>query len=333
MITITKYDLNDQYLNCRRNQSLSYLHSKGIPIDLLFYGAYEQPKEIFHSIYDQGMNRNLYLDKVANEKELDLLDIKTHRIHTVQFDSIRHEIAEVLERNDVALLFGDGYRLPYKQNTYNVRHELHSIVINGINPATGLYCVRDDIYDADVYRSGRDYITYECDAETISSFYDNDFDFGSHETLESKWDAIYYESHFNSEKPYLQDVFYPRFEQMLSHLSMDFELYAEIPDLIANASIDQPLQQDDRLLQFITILIGSRKHFMQFLQRIESVNVDTIALFDQITGYLESIRYSFIKKNMTGKLDMAKLKNKCDLLKNDEESALYSLQRSIAVNR
>ncbi|EFM11611.1 hypothetical protein PaecuDRAFT_1217 [Paenibacillus curdlanolyticus YK9] len=330
---ITKYDLNDQYLNCRRNQSLSYLHTKGIPIDLLFYGAYEQPKEIFQSIYEQGMNRNLYLDKVANADELELLDIKTHRIHALQFNAIEDELSEIFKRNDVALLFGDGYRLPYKQNTYMTRHELHSIVLCGINPGTGHYYVRDDIYDADVYRSGRDYITYECDAATISSFYDNEFDFGSHETLESKWDVIYYESHFNSDKPYLQSIFYPRFEQMLSHLSMDFELYTEIPDLIANASIDQPLQQDDRLLQFITILIGSRKHFMQFLQRIDAISTETIALFDRITGYLESIRYSLIKKNMTGKLDLSKLKNKCDLLKNDEESAFDTLQRSVAVNR
>jgi hypothetical protein len=329
VLTIPKYDLNDQYLNCRRNQSISYLHSKGVAIDLLFYGAYEQPREVFRSIYDQGMNRNLYLDKVANEQELNLLDIKTRRLHAADFRSIRNDLSDILERNDVALLFGDGYRLPYKQNTYMKRHELHSVMICGLNPSTGRYEVRDDIYDSDLYRSGRDYITYECDEGSLSSFYDHEFDYGMHETLESKWDIIYYEIDFNRHKSYLRDVFYPRFEDMLSKSCMDFDLYTEIPDIIANASMDQPLQQEDKLLQVITILIGSRKHFMLFLQSIHRIGTETIESFDRIIGYLESIRYSLIKKSMTGKLDHLKLRNKCELLRSDEESALRTLKELI----
>jgi hypothetical protein len=333
MISIAKYDLNDQYLNCRRNQSLSYLHSKGVPIDLLFYGAYEHPRAVFQSLYDQGINRNLYLDKVANEKELDLLDIKTCRIHADNFKSVRNDLSEIIKSNDAAFLFGDGYRLPYKQNTYLNRHELHSIVLCGLNPSNGHFYVTDDIYDSDVYRSGREYVTYECDEETLSSFYDHDFDYGMHETLESKWDIIYYEIHFNKQKSYLHDVFYPRFEEMIKHSCMDFDLYTAIPDIILNESMDQPIEQDDKLLQVMTILIGSRKHLMLFLQLIDPISAETIELFDRITGYLESIRYSLIKKSMTGKLDYMKLRTKCDLLRIDEESAFRSLQKCLVVNK
>lgn|GEM_PF-2207633 len=331
MVPIAKHDLNDQYLNCRKNQIVSFLQSRGVKVEGLFYRAYEKPGDIFEALYFSAMDRNLYLDRVIQDRDLNLLDIFPQRVTKQSFSEGMPAINEMLNRYGAVLLFGDGYYLPYKRNTYLVRNEFHSVMLTNIsaNGAGTGYTVVDDVYEGVNYMSGKDYSSYSVSAEQLAQFYDH-YTTEGNETTDSKWDLLSLDvSGHRFSKPYLKERLYPLFGELVREFEDDFSLYEQVPLFVKeNAKTDNLAK--DPLLQALTITLGSRAHVLKFLKHAELCPAvwDSI---DQTIGLLESVRYTIAKKNMTGKLDNAKLISKCEKLIAEENFTLRELKAYVGI--
>jgi|GEM_PF-2298336 len=332
---VRKYDLNDQYLHCRKNQLVSYLDYKKIPVDLLFYNALERSMDVYDSVFANRMDRNHYLDKAAPEETLNLLGVTSTHYTMTDFEQLQPEIENGLRTHDIVFVYGNGRFLDYKLDSYQTKDILHSLAIFKMEQENeGVsYHIFDDIYDGPTYMSGRDYVHYKVSDKVAREFFINQRD-DEGVNLLAKERMTVLDFHPVDQQTALAAI-QENYAKWLADYDDGFELYKLIPSLVQDESVIGSFNTKEdffeAITQVITLLIGSKKHFIRFLQYTNS-SPELITMLEDSISSMEGVRFVLNKIRFSGRVDLVKLTQKSDLAFNKEQQFLQALRSHTNLN-
>lgn len=300
-----------KYFNCKRTKILSYLKFKGLPVELLFYNSYENINNLYNQFVVENKESWLFKSECFSRDKLNLLGVNIVDKQFYNFFEAEQYIIELNQQGKFTLLSGDLYYLDYKQNHYKKENLLHYFVYLGTlyKNEKKYYHLLDDNSSA-----MGDFTLREIDEQKLKDSFDNSNKIVSYIELEEK--ASYAINKIN--------VMH-KFNSWLENFYCDFKIYDILPKVIENSTIDDVDSNIVKITRFFTKVTGSRALFSKFLDYIGN-NSAISRNFQDCSNQAEIITNLLVKFNISKRINMDRVVDKCSFLRETEENSINILK-------
>jgi len=309
MDSLQRYE--SKYFNCKRTKIVSYLKFKGLPIELLFYNSCDNINNLYNQFVVENKESWSFKTECFSREYLNLLGVNVVDKQFNNFLEAEQYINELNQQDKFTLLSGDLYYLDYKQNHYKKEHILHYLVCMGFSYKNGdkYYNVLDDNSSA-----MGDFILREIDEQRLKASFDNSIKIVSFVEIEE-------EASFTINKIKVLD----KFTSWLRGFDCDLKFYDILPKVIENSIIDDVDSNIVKITRLFTKITGSRALFSKFLDYIGD-NSDISKNFHYCSNQAEIITNLLVKFNISKKINMERIVDKCAFLRETEERSIKILK-------
>lgn len=303
------------YLHCRKKQIVSYLYTRGVPVELLFYNTYENTSQIEHGFMEQNELTYTYNTQTVNSNDLALIGVN-ERVEI--FEKLVH--AEPLTRNlinenKMIFIQPNDYYIPFRKN-YQTRHGFHSLMVWGYdytNEVKKIFLL--DLDDTDYFCGEIDSI------ELHKAFNDAPIE---------KRAVVYFEIVDNMNVNDTRKIISDKFIEYFKDFCDDFSFYDNIHLYVKN-HMDQPEENEilPSLSHALFMLSGSRFLLSKFIESIINDKLLSIHLLT-LSNEIIILRNIIIKAYYSGNFDLHKIKYESLLLKKKEIALLEQIKQCAA---
>lgn len=303
-----------EYFNCTKHETAMFLMFRKLPIELLFYNAFENTRVIFHQMVNKKNKVHIKTQAMSFE-DLHLIGVNYLEKRYKSFDQVEQFILEYVDSNNIILLRIDPFFLPhYKKLHENNWRWLHFIIVDGYN--------------------------YSDDNESISivdDYMDNVF---IHRQYDKKYikDAVvcqdeYYLGYFKISpilnKQNLINEIKVKYQDWLTNFQDDFSFYELICNILLGKEEVGTFKDAEEmhlvLDETLMVISASRCLFADFLEFFQYKS-ETIHLLLDCYKEGQIIRNVIKKYKITGKINIESLENRCLKLKKMENDVIFSLK-------
>ncbi|WP_068776142.1 discoidin domain-containing protein [Paenibacillus sp. FJAT-26967] len=288
------------YLDCRKIQVFNYLAANGIDLNVFFYNAWENAKEVHEEIITKKQRKWSYEPNVGGNWAD--FGIETVKVAYQQFEDVIPLVNELIERKQDVFIWLDAHYIDHRKLDPLLHHSLaikgyeekDSFLLDDIPVKQGVISPVSRIHDGCNY-SRRKYITY--------------------------YDLHNYEL---SETTMIQNR--AKLKLHIESIDHDFNFYESIfvrlTDVHPNEAIELIPYMDDAL----SIIAGSRFLFARYLM---TDGVLSELFGDLISHYIKTIellKIMLLKASITKKLDSEGLSACCKKLSSMESDLVQRLK-------
>lgn len=289
------------FMNCHKSQMLHSLRRK-IPVEWLFYRAYEHPDSVYKEIVISGKNGWSYpWDIQVNDESL---GIKEETQMYEDFISAKPALIKLLETNDEVYIWTRNKYIPHMELTQSDPNGVHSLTLTSYDK---------DIFQIVDYPFERSYsseiiqIAFDDtphDKKTVSNISLSDFQLNNIATLKIKND----------------------FKDLVKEISTQFAAYDQ---LTANLHQNDSYATMSRLVQFFGVISLSRTLISSYM-RSNNYSNESIYRISEISRSAESLKNYFIKTMQAPhRMDIDAVNIKCSTLRDLELAFLQMLKKEI----
>lgn len=274
---IKRYEFH--YFNCFKSIIVSYLSLKRVPIELIFYNAFESSDDLLTQIIIDNKRWSTYNSKCINTEQLQLLGYKINTIKCTDFNDAELHIKSILssQKADFVILPGDNYYVPHLPN-YRKNHAIgHTFMLYGIDSNKNEYSIIDE------QRVNKNYFLYHYPRDIIRDIFDNVNIDGKYIGFIEKTDDL------NLDRVLFQ------IEKLFSLSISDFY---DSQSLYANLEVPADPDMLEKYVIIFALLQGSRQLFKRFLMNF-SVPEELISSVDMSSQLSQKIKNLFILKKTT----------------------------------
>ncbi|GAB6991929.1 hypothetical protein [Paenibacillus pini] len=300
--------ISDLY-DCRKIQLLLLFQEKNIPIELLFYNAYESTQSIYDHLFIQDKNRWSYDSHSMNDEDIKLFNIQMEEQCIHNEEELDYLLQDLLNKNQYIYLWVNLDYMPHwvLGKHYLVEGALHSVFLKQlqINGDQISYLLQDN------------YPPF-CDYVDQSFIKDGIF----------KGDPQYTHlvsvvSVANWNDQLVQASLEERFTIWRKGLVDHFQFYDHILQFIEEIPANPPSFYE-RLEHALTLVTGSRYVFARFLEYV-GASEELVRCLDQCSQIAERMKNAFAKAVISGKINQSKLSPLCMELKRLEMECFQTL--------
>ncbi|BFH69719.1 MAG: hypothetical protein E6230_17190 [Paenibacillus dendritiformis] len=308
MLEITLYK-GALYLSCRKMQSISYLSSIKVPIELIFYNAMESTDDIFEQVIVQGKSRHQYKSRLLSKEDLSLIGVKENVRSIQSLNEVQSVIVDLIDRGNVVFLPLDQFYFPHRGH-YLKRHVFHTFTISSYHKTsknTYFY-----VHDFDPEFTG------DVSGELITT---------SLEHWKAPINLFYYdiERRNNLQKNIIEE----NFLKLIQKFNDSYHLYDWIPSLIEENPDYKLLNSLDHAL---AVLAGSRNLFKNYLIAI-NYNEPIVVKLKEFCHCAELLKNVLLKYSITGRVNKEKIEISVQKLKAYDENIMFSINRELLLSK
>lgn len=325
MTNITGIDNSHDCINCRQNQILSFLELEGFPADMLLYNIFLNTRSVYDDIFIKKLPRWLVNNIFVDEKDLGLFGVTLTDTVWTDVKEIGRMIPEQIDSGKCLFIPANCFHLPHHP-IYQKTNFPHSLVVTkyeSVKDALRLHIADDVTHDFRMYEYNFD----ELEAAFMMFGHPEQ---GVFTRLPEPNTVTTYEyTPLPGER--LQEVsddIHKRFLIFVEHYQEDFYLYDSVQDLLNGTHNDHFLDVNEMieyLIHAFSALKGSRHLFARYL----SSTKDDQGVIEQLTKCektLELIRVLLLRFQMTGKVNVTSIADKCMDLKKTETELMCKLK-------
>ncbi|WP_211748240.1 hypothetical protein [Paenibacillus sp. Marseille-Q4541] len=299
------------FYECRKIQLLLLLHEKKLPVELLFYNAYESTNLFYDHLFVQDQSRWSYDGYSITREDLELLNVHMEEliIPILSEDELDLLLKERLINNQFIYIWGNLDYLPHwvYGRDYLVKGSLHSVLIKDyqMNEDKTLYLLQDNFPE---------YCDYVDSSIIKNAIFKGDPEW-THLLTFVRLSGI-------DEQTIIESIT-NKFTVWRQNLVDDFQFYDHIQYLIEQEPND-PHAFYERLEHALSLVSGSRYLFSRFLE-YTGVSEELVASLDRCGQIAKRMKDAFTKAAISGKINRSKLSPLCTELKHLEMECFQTL--------
>lgn len=304
-----------EYFNCIRHETAMILMSREVPIDLLFYNAFENTGVVFQQMV-KIKNRTKIKTKAMSFEDFHLIGVNYREKTYKSFDQVEKFILEYVDSNNTILLRINPFFLPHYKELHenNWNNWVHYIIVDGHNYSDG----NESISIIDDYMDNV-YIHRQYDKKYIKDAVEcyDDYHLG------------YFEISPILNKQRLINEVKAKYQDWLKKFQDDFSFYESICNILLGREEVGTFKDEEEMFKVLDetlmVISASRCLFADFLKFIHYKSETIHQLLD---CYQKGrvIRNVIKKYKITGKIDITSLENRCLNLKGMENDVISSLR-------
>ncbi|MBJ6363744.1 hypothetical protein ACFOQM_21180 [Paenibacillus sp. GCM10012307] len=288
-----------QFYECRKIQLLMLLEEHRLPVELLFYNAYESTQLFYNHIFVQNENRWTFEGSSATRKDIGLFNVRLEDIEITSVEELDIVLPERLESGQFVYIWVNLDYMPHWifGKDYLEAGAIHSVFLKAMRTDGDktLYLLEDN------YPEFCDYVDSNAIKNAIA-------------TGNQEWTHQITLVHLEEWRPQrLPGELAIRFNNWRATLADDFHLYDHIGQLIEEEP-EQPKVFYEKLEHTLSLIAGSRYLFNRFL-KLAGGPAELITQLDACSQLAERIKNAFAKAVFTGKVKRSKLLPLCYELK------------------
>ncbi|WP_027084538.1 HAD-IIIC family phosphatase [Cohnella panacarvi] len=299
-----------KFLSCYKGQLISYLQSKGVPIELLLYNSFESTEEIVRQLFEVKIVMKWAYSTSYLIEEEEFSDIGLQMIYKEfsRFQDIEDEFLALIRWGKWLVVSVDHYYLPHSTEM-NKRlkpdpNDGHTVIVTGYDPGTGQVTLLDDGHT--------NYITYRYPLDTLRH--------ANNQLYDEKKYLLYFD--FIGKAPDKEKL-QRKYRQWIESFKDDAAFYGSLlSHIIDNQNNMAELR---RFIDALHIISGSRAIFAKYLQFI-GYDSALIEQLQQCSSLADNLVRRIVKFTMSQDIEAEEFQSECERLKQLEKLIIVQLK-------